>query len=304
MERNLRLDYFKIILSVLVICIHMQPLFGDGEFTGWIISNGLARIAVPIFFIVCGYYIEPKLNDPKKIRKYLIHLITVYITWMVIYLPFFTNEIYDVRSTIRIIAIGFHHLWYIPALITGVGFFFIINKYIKNYNYILVIALAFFLFGVYCNLDYTKIYYYRNGFIMGFPFIALGYCIRKYNYAERAKNSHLLVGIFIGLALLIGESYIRYVTSGGFNSFQDFMLSLLIICPTIFIYIQKHPVLPSGKGFTSILFSGIYFLHPLAMNIIGMPQTYIIYKLPLVVILSIVLSYIVYLINKRVKIFF
>lgn len=304
MERNILLDYFKIILSILVICIHMLPLFGNGEFTGWIISHGLARIAVPIFFIICGYYIGPKLNDPKKIRKYLIHLIIVYVTWMVIYLPFYYGAFYNIKNTIRIVVIGYHHLWYIPALISGIVFFFIINKYVKNHICILVIALSLFLFGFYCSLDYARVYYYRNGIIMGFPFIALGYYLQKYNYAEKVKNSYLLIGIFIGLVLLVGESYFQYINSGGFNPYQDFRLALLIICPAIFLYIQKHAVISSGKEFVAILFSGIYFIHPLAMNIIGMPQTYMIYKLPLVVILSIALSYIVYLINKRVKIFF
>lgn len=69
MERNILLDYVKIILSILVITIHMQPLFDYGEFRGWIITHGIARVAVPIFFITGGYYIAGKLDDVKSLKK-------------------------------------------------------------------------------------------------------------------------------------------------------------------------------------------------------------------------------------------
>ena len=49
MERNIRLDYFRIILSLLVITIHAQFLFSENSLIGWLISNGIARIAVPCF---------------------------------------------------------------------------------------------------------------------------------------------------------------------------------------------------------------------------------------------------------------
>lgn len=304
MERNILLDYVKIILSILVITIHMQPLFDYGEFQGWIITHGIARVAVPIFFITGGYYIAGKLDDVKSLKKYLKHLVIIHIVWNLIYLPTIIDMIYNIKSVILILTFGFFHLWYIPALIVGTIALFLSKKYIKDYRYILVLAFILFMIGFYCGLDNLRIYHYRNGITMAFPFIALGYCIKSRGWVAKIKNNYLIGVMCIGLAALIGESYIRYVNSNGFSPFNDFLLSLLILCPAIFIYLQKHPVMSSGKGFVAILFSGIYFLHPLVMNILGMPQTYMIYKLPLVVILSIVLSYIVYLINKRVKIFF
>ncbi|SBV93417.1 acyltransferase [uncultured Dysgonomonas sp.] len=304
MERNIRLDYFKVFLSILVITIHMQPLFDYGELRGWIITHGIARIAVPIFFITSGYYIAAKLDNVKSLKKYLKHLVIIHIVWNLIYLPAIIDVIYNIKSVILIVVFGFFHLWYTPALIVGTITLFLSKKYIKDYRYILGLAFILFMIGFYCGLDYLKIYYYRNGIIMAFPLMALGYCIKSRDWVKKIKNNYLIWAMCIGFAALIGESYIRYANSSGFNPFNDFQLSLLILCPAIFIYLQKHPVVSSGKGFISILFSGIYFLHPLAMSIIGMPQTYMIYKLPLVIILSIVLCYIFYLINKRIKIFF
>ena len=304
MERNIRLDYFKIFLSILVITIHMQPLFDYGEFRGWIITHGIARIAVPIFFITSGYYIAAKLDDIKSLKKYLKHLVVIHIVWNLIYLSSIINVIYNIKSVFLVLVFGFFHLWYTPALIVGTIALYLSKKYIKDYRYILAIAFILFMIGFYCGLEYLKIYYYRNGIIMAFPFMALGYCIKTREWVEKIKNNYLIWAMCIGFAALIGEAYIKYANSSGFNPYNDFLLSLLILCPAIFIYLQKHPVLSSGKGFTSILFSGIYFLHPLAMRIIGIPQTYMVYKLPLVIVLSIILSYIVYLINKRVKIFF
>ncbi len=72
MERNITLDYFKIFLSVLVITIHFHSKSADyySDLATSFICNGIARIAVPCFFIINGFYLY-RLKDRKSIGNYL-----------------------------------------------------------------------------------------------------------------------------------------------------------------------------------------------------------------------------------------
>ena len=82
MQRNITLDYYKIALSILVISIHIQSLFSVDSLLGWFISNGIARIAVPSFFLISGYYLYDKMGDRMVVKKYLLHLLVIYIVWI------------------------------------------------------------------------------------------------------------------------------------------------------------------------------------------------------------------------------
>ena len=94
MQRNITLDYFKIFLCILIVLIHARPLFegwGSLSLLGWLISNGVSRIAVPCFFILSGFFFSPKLNQWDQIKKYIKKLLIVYVTWSVIYLSFLAS---------------------------------------------------------------------------------------------------------------------------------------------------------------------------------------------------------------------
>ena len=54
--RNLSLDYLKVFLAVCVVFLHGGWLYDINELVGYLHVNGLFRIAVPLFFIINGYY--------------------------------------------------------------------------------------------------------------------------------------------------------------------------------------------------------------------------------------------------------
>ena len=49
------IDLFKFIFSLLVICIHTNPLLDVNSKANLIVSGLLASFAVPYFFVVSGY---------------------------------------------------------------------------------------------------------------------------------------------------------------------------------------------------------------------------------------------------------
>lgn len=299
MERNVRLDYFKIFLSILVITIHTQNLWGEQSLFGWLISNGVARIAVPIFFIISGYFISQKLEDNQRLKRYLRHILIIYIVWTIIYLPVYCNTI-EPRSFITFAFLGYYHLWFLPALLLGILILKGIRKFIKNNTFILLIGFLLFITGYLmenAGLPYRTFY---NGIFFGFPFISLGYYIRNSNLKRTLWGSYLYIILFISFITLLAESYWGYKALFYHNIF----ISLYILCPVLFMCVIKAPRYTTKPNDISKLAAGIYFVHILvATLIIPISEINNIYKLPLIMIVSILLSIFIVIINKRIKIF-
>lgn len=302
-ERNIKLDYFKIFLSLLVITIHIQPLFPSHKMTSWLISNGIARIAVPIFFIINGYYIYSRLDKPKKLLIYIKHLLIIYVTWSIIYSPYWFS-LDHIKYTLRCLIFGYFHLWYLPSLIVSILLLFLIKKIIKKDSLILLIALLLFFIGYYLSKEYHDYLYLHRSGTLALPFIILGYYIKSKETRNLISDKVLISFVTLGTISIVIEAYYQFIFYKNIYIYQDFLLSSFLICPALFIYIIKHPIMSSGKSFISNLSSGIYFIHPLIIYTLYIPDEYTIYKYILVTIITILLSYVVYLLNKQIKVFY
>lgn len=306
MERNIRVDYYKIFLSILVVCIHIQPLFAEDQFLSWFISNGLSRMAVPSFFIISGYYLYPKLGDNKTVKKYIIRLCIIYATWAIVYSTFYIHN--SVKSVLLYVAFGYDHLWYLPASIIGVLMVFLSKKVIKKDVVIFIIALLLYISSIIVSIwkgvDYFTIYYFRNGITVGFLFTMIGCLLKDRNLAEKIKDKHLILLICAGIILLLAESYHRFHYFKNLGPYQDLLLSTLILSPALFMYILKKTPVLKKPGFINVLSTGIYFIHPYIIYLMNIGYGYSIYKLPLILLYTIIVSFFVYYINKYIKIFF
>jgi len=298
MERNLRLDYFRIILSILVITPHAQPLFSEDSLAGWLISNGIARVAVPCFFIISGYFLHLKLDDNKALKKYLSHILIVYLVWSLIYLPVYYQSI-EPRSLITFAFMGYYHLWFLPALIIGILMLILMRKLVKNDSLLLLTGIILYGTGYLMeslNLPYRSFY---NGLFFGYPFIVLGYIIQRKNIEGKVKRRYLYIGLLISLTTLLIESYLGYKE----EMYRNILLSLYIICPLLFISIEKGAAYVLAKDYAAKLASGIYYIHILVLTlIIPLAEADNIYKLPAIAAISILLSIFIIFINKRIRI--
>lgn len=303
MNRNLSLDYFKIFLSILVIAIHLSPLFEKGALSGWLISNGIARITSPCFFIIIGYYIYNRIGDGKAVRKQVLHLLLLYAVWTIIYSPLIFYKT-SIKSVILGLTMGVFNLWFLPAAIIGILVLFFAKKYIKNDIYLIIAALMLFIGGYYFSMSENIIYLYRNALTIGFPFILLGYYIRKHFKPENIQDSSFIIVIAIGIIAVIMESYFKFIITEARNPHQNLFFSMFILCPALILFIQKYAVFGQGGKFINIVSTGIYFIHPLVIHIVRLPDEYTITKFPLVLLFTVILAYFVYWLNKYIKIFY
>jgi surface polysaccharide O-acyltransferase-like enzyme len=220
MKRNITLDYFKLFLSVLVITIHIAPLFsGRLNTLGWLISNGIARMAVPCFFIINGYFIGKKINNRTFVKKYLLRLIIIYAVWTLIYSALIHISIKP-EEMIFVLLSGYFHLWYLGALIVAVLMLALFNYMrgsLRQIYTLLIISILLFITGYFLQ-DYfrssswshsIRLVFYRNGLFVGFPFVFLGYFIKeKEARLQRLKNHHLLYVATFSLLVLLVESFL------------------------------------------------------------------------------------------------
>lgn len=305
MDRNVALDYYKILLAFLVITIHIQPLAGIGSFGSWFISDGVARIGVPSFFIISGYFLYNKIDDWRAIKKYLIHLLCIYIAWEIIYLPNWWG-----RSIMLIdIFVGYFHLWFIPALFIGSLLLLVLKRFAKNDAIILLIGIALYVFAHTFLANHigiqstTKIFYFQNGIFAGFPLIALGYFIRAKDLVNKIKPQLLLLALIIAIPLFIFD--IIYTHQHIHSTL--FMLSLYVICPigimSVIKFVKIEYVNSTYNSYLSKLSGAIYFIQIYVIDdIVQKTINGNIYRYPIVVLISVLLGLIIILINKRIKI--
>lgn len=197
---NPYLDIVKFILANMVVCIHfvLPGQFGEAV-------DCIARVAVPFFFMVSGFY---SFNCDNRIlwRRFLrntvllVSITLVYALWGVWKTKFILNEgIKNFLSEKLNVATGTdfvlysinpfsNHLWFIETLAITYLVFLIFNLVIKNksiMNTVLIVLMTISLFahiwmGSIVSMIMTEPVpkqYYRNAWLFGIPMFLLGYTI-------------------------------------------------------------------------------------------------------------------------------
>lgn len=87
------IDLIKFIMAFAVIAIHTRPLeYYPNPIINALYIN-LVELAVPFFFLSSGYLLSKKMNYPLTesdiyiIKKHLLKIVKMYLTWMIIYTP-------------------------------------------------------------------------------------------------------------------------------------------------------------------------------------------------------------------------
>jgi surface polysaccharide O-acyltransferase-like enzyme len=282
--RNASIDRLRLCLAMMVVGQHTQ-LFSDiSSLANYLTVNGLFRIAVPVFFIINGYYFDA--SSREKFLRWLNRATRLYVTWMLFYAPMWFSDLELNRTALPKLAIlwafGYYHLWYIIAMIgAGVILWFLTQRIRADRRAwpIGILALALFLLGV--TIQYAGNYHllsissldrlsnanwaHRNFLFLGFPFFAVGYLIRSHTKNETKSSPRSSVWFGLGMVLLFAESFLNYrmpTSEGGFDN----LASLIVACPIVFLVSRQQrteirmAALPLAK-----MSMVIYLLHPYIM---------------------------------------
>ena len=88
MNKKINIDVARFVVSFLVIAIHISPFININQEFNFFFTRILGRIAVPLFFMITGYFvIDGCLKDKNKLKKYTIKILKIYLFCIILYLP-------------------------------------------------------------------------------------------------------------------------------------------------------------------------------------------------------------------------
>lgn len=221
-------DILKFIMSVLVVATH------TGLFAPHL--TPIVRLAVPVFFVLSGYFFFSKINasdTPEKKRLYLRksvkHNLQLYIFWFIVLSPitFYVRDYFSggvlkgILSLVQNFLFGstFQASWYITALIWGLVILFFLSQKLSN-TMLVILGLILYIpallssnyafipmmndtaMAVYTSVTDVILLPCRN-FFAGIIFLALGKILAEKNADTNSRKYGALSLLFI--AALAGE---------------------------------------------------------------------------------------------------
>lgn len=264
--RNYSIDTLKLICAIFVIFIHTpQPEVLENYITP------LVRCAVPIFFMISGYYTYGKKDLTHTIKKRVTHLLTIF--GVVFLFSFLFFIIANGKDSLEHLSILFSHnfillnsvpycmhLWYIIAYIYVLLIILLVEKF-NLYKWLFfltpILLLTALTIGKYSEIILGNCYptnYTRNFLFTGLPFFALGMIIKR---AKQLPNIYIS-GIFCIIFYILGVIEVINIKNLGDWYATTIFLSLSIFILFINIKQGKDNIL-SKVGREDSLY--IYLLH-------------------------------------------
>lgn len=277
------IDILKAICAFLVVCIHVPFPGVIGEY-----FTALTRIAVPIFFMITGYFyldVEEKNGEErqiKKIFKLVLEANMLYFLWDFFYAVLSRNmssftSTFTIKNFLKLIVFNESplkgHLWYLGAILYVLMIVRVINKW--KFRMCFSVVFPFLLFGdlilgKYSVLLLGREFPYvlvRNFFFVGIPYFCIGQLIRK-GFLHKVKKNVLVI---LMIAFLLTSLLERFVlVSLNANATRDHYISTTLLAVTVFLFVLKcqwnnKTLVAIGRKYSTWL----YILHPIFINCIG-----------------------------------
>ncbi len=230
-SKNVNVSILKVIAACLVVFLHDDFAGTFGK-----CIECIARIAVPIFFAITGYYsynvsVDKLKNRLKKVIIILIVANAIYLIWDLYYKCHIGGTAVSdyLKNTfgIKKIALFFlmdasltsYHLWYLTSIVSVYLIYLVYVSFWKgrsvNYKYLyiystigFVITILFALKAQAANIgEYHWIY--RNSLFLGIPLFSMGIFIHEYrdrimeNYFFQNKTiTYLLLIVSLALGII------------------------------------------------------------------------------------------------------
>jgi surface polysaccharide O-acyltransferase-like enzyme len=231
-QRNKSIDSYRLLLAFLVVCIHCDLV---GFFYGCI--DVIARIAVPSFFLISGFFMFNR--DIHVFRKHvkltINRLLRIFLLASVFYLIFgmvstfvgeikvsihsYLSEIFSFKSIVKLVIFNVPiycvPLWYLLAYIYVLIICYFFAKFLyKHYKFCLFMSLLFLLicvmFASYFRLFWGGVYFgheiviysyiVRNAYFEGLPLFLIGFILAKHSekfLLHKKKGSDITLLVLI-----------------------------------------------------------------------------------------------------------
>lgn len=269
-QTDSRFDIVKIILSVFIVAIHAN-LFAEYLYP-WL------RIAVPLFFMLSGYFFFGKLSviEGKKEKRHALAFfvkrnLILYMFWFLALLPltlyarseFFENGIVmGILNMLRafLFSSTFKASWYIMASAIGVIIIYLLSRVMGNKALLLLTGIVFVLltlrssyFSIFEDNSviisivsaYESVFDYGlNSFPVSLFWLSLGKCFAEKNFLTKRRNS-LITVILSALMLYVEWRFVRTLNGTYMNDSYFFLVPL---CIGIFAFVLSLPMVSCSRS--------------------------------------------------------
>lgn len=283
-------DYCRVVMAFLVLAIHRAPLDSISLAASHFLSEYIARIAVPFFFLCNGFFIFRALrNSAKALKRALRKFARLYLFWTCVYLPFEISRLPAVSLGQKLsfflrnfFFVGsFIHLWYLFSVFIGLAVLYLLTFVLGlSLNACALPALLLFALGVIGNCysfllpplpaSWGISYYYlsRSGIFFGFPFLWLGAWLTEHRPLPGfgVCCTGFLFSMFVGA----GEA--AFVWQINECQFAPYAVYFFLLPASFFLFcaLLQAPVHTHTSTAPLRRFSGaFYFLHMIPRTLYG-----------------------------------
>ena len=278
------LDYFKLFAAFLVVAIHTSPLSSFSGNADFIFTRILARMAVPFFLMVTGYFLLPqyffeRTKDFRPLMGFVKKTMFLYAAAILIYLPvnLYAGQLHGVNisDVFRIFVFDgtLYHLWYLPASVLGVLLTVLMSR-ILPYRAIAAISTVLYglgllgdsYFGLLSNCGFLRVFYEamfrvfsytRNGIFYAPVFLVMGAGIKQLQKSQ--KRAFVLKGFILSAVLMICEGLtLHYLAVQRHDSMYICLLPCMYFLFQMLLTVEACPSKPMRTVSTCI-----YIIHPL-----------------------------------------
>lgn len=281
MQRNISLDMLKLLLALMVVAIHTKFLSETNAILSHLLVDGLFRLAVPVFFVINGYFFCMSV-EKNDVFRWVKRIVILYVVWMLVYSVFWVDltSFSGVKRSLFMVFFGYYHLWYLVGVAGAAVLFFSLHKLGVSDFLLILLSVLLFITGI--AIQYSGNYHlfgsglldelfnviqiYRNFLFFSFPFFCLGFFINKYDVGSEVPLGLIFLAVFVGCVCLIVESYVNYLYAPSGEVF-DLYLSIFVVCPAVFLLFLKGEF-RADVSVLSVYSSSIYLVHPFVFIVI------------------------------------
>ncbi|HKM34864.1 MAG TPA: acyltransferase [Lachnospiraceae bacterium] len=288
MQQNMRIkkmDDWKWIAAFLVVAIHTSPLESISKLADFVLTRELARIAVPLFFMITGYFSLQKNKLAGSVKRLLLLYLGVTVLYLPVqiyrYLPLKQVAVSDVlKNLLRAVFFDgtYYHLWYMPAVIEGLLIVYFLLKLGRRTAFILSSLL--YVIGLLGDSYYgwisqnpvlRQVYEWmfgffsqtRNGLFFAPIFLLLGYEI---SLAHIKRKQRALSCFLLWLFLMVVEGLLLHFA--GWQRYDSMYLCLPFCMFFLFLYLTAEKKQVPAGFISAKMKEGpmlLYFIHPYAI---------------------------------------
>lgn len=271
------------IAAFFVVMIHNSSSFMYADI------NCLYRFAVPVFFVISGYfYCVPKEKKKSRIKKIFILTIVTNIAFllyqMVISLKdtgiadYFANT-FTVEKMLKFVLLNDSpfgaHLWFLSALLYCMIIDYFFSEFMMKRKklcvaLIVVLLLCDLVFGKYSMVLFNRefdVAFIRNFIFVGIPYFYIGKLFKSVDVnAIKLNNASLIIlAVLFCVTTYLEKHMLMYFN---LDTAREQYLSTTLFTLVVFVLALKNPLENPGRLLGYVAYSGkkyslaIYIVHP------------------------------------------